>query len=65
MANWSVLTGRKLKLGSYDEWRKAWQPEDMPPGVSVAEEARQARMALNIESHFANGLYEVVEVVGG
>jgi hypothetical protein len=37
----------------------------MPPGVSVAEEARQARMALNIESHFANGLYEVVVVVGG
>jgi predicted ester cyclase len=98
VAKWSVLTGRKLKPGSYDDWRTAWQPEEMPPGVkayilrkvsdpdeviafgffdgtkeeiealrpeSVAEEARQARMALHIESQFADGLYEVVEVVGG
>ena len=98
MAKWSVLTGRKLKPGSYDDWRTAWQPEEMPPGVkayilrkvsdpdeviafgffdgtrddiealrpeSVAEEARQARMAPHIESQFADGLYEVVEVVSG
>jgi hypothetical protein len=37
----------------------------MPPRVSTAEKARQTRMALHIESQFADGLYEVVEVVGG
>ena len=35
MAKWSVLTGRKLKPGSYDDWRTAWQPEEMPPGVKA------------------------------
>ena len=98
MAKWSVLTGRKLKPGSYDDWRTAWQPEEMPPGVkayilrkvsdpdeviafgffdgtieeiealrpdSETEKARQARMTPHIESQFADGLYEVVEIVGG
>jgi len=98
MATWSVLTGRKLKPGSYDDWRTAWQPEEMPPGVkayilrkvgdpdeviafgffdgtreelealrpdSASEDARQARMAPHVESQFAEGLYEVVEVVSG
>lgn len=32
---------------------------------SNAEEARQARMAPHIENQFADGLYEVVEVVSG
>ena len=35
MAKWSVLTGRKLKPGAYDEWRAAWQSEDIPPGVTA------------------------------
>lgn len=35
MATWSVLTGRKLKPGSYDDWREAWQSEAMPPGVKA------------------------------
>ncbi len=98
MATWSVLTGRRLKPGSYDDWREAWQPEEMPPGVKAyilrkvgepneviafgffdgtrdelealrpdadTEDARQARMAPHIESQFADGVYEVVEVVGG
>ena len=33
MATWSVLTGRKLKPGAYDDWRKAWQPDEWPEGV--------------------------------
>ena len=33
MATWSVLTGRKLKPGAYDDWRRAWQPEEWPEGV--------------------------------
>jgi hypothetical protein len=33
----AALTVRKLKPGTYDEWRKAWQgdDEDMPDGVDV------------------------------
>lgn len=95
----SVLTGRKLKLGSYDERRKAWQPEgsEIPGGATAfilrkisgpdevlafelfdgtreelearpegdAEAARQVEMAPHSESQFADGLYEVVEIVSG
>jgi hypothetical protein len=28
----AFLTVRKLKPGSYDDWRKAWQPEYWPEG---------------------------------
>jgi hypothetical protein len=39
MATYCALTVRKLKPGSYDEWRKAWWPEDsseeMPEGSQV------------------------------
>jgi hypothetical protein len=98
MAKWSVLTGRRLKPGAYDDWRKAWEPDEWPEGVRAYilrkagdpdeviafgffdgtreelealradradEEARHARMAPHIESQFADGVYEVVEVVGG
>jgi hypothetical protein len=100
MAKWSVLTGRRLKPGAYEEWRKAWEPdpEDWPEGVTAYilrkvgdpdeviafgffdgtleqlealrpsredEEARSAGMAPFIEDQFADGLYEVVDVVGG
>jgi len=34
MAKWSVLTGRKLKPGSYDDWRSAWKPAEWPEGVT-------------------------------
>ena len=27
MAKWVLLTARKLKPGTYDDWRKAWDPE--------------------------------------
>jgi len=32
----SFLTVRKLKPGSYDEWRKAWEPDEWPPGSGKA-----------------------------
>ena len=37
MTMYAALTVRKLKPGSYDEWRKAWEgdPEDMPEGGEV------------------------------
>lgn len=28
-----ALTVRKLKPGTYDDWRKAWQPQDAPEGA--------------------------------
>lgn len=98
MAKWSVLTARRLKPGSYDEWRAAWEPAEWPEGVTAyilrksgdpdevvafgffdgtreelealrpdpaAEEARSAAMAPFIDNQFADGVYEVVEVVGG
>ena len=35
MAKYAALTVRKLKPGSYDEWRKAWEgdPDNWPEGV--------------------------------
>ena len=39
MATYCALTVRKLKPGSYEDWRKAWWPEsgtdDMPEGSQV------------------------------
>ena len=35
MAKWVALTARKLKPGSYDEWREAWERGDAPPGVTA------------------------------
>ena len=98
MATWSVLTGRKLKPGSYDDWRKAWQPDEWPAGVRAyilrriddeneviafglwegtregleamrpsddSQRARHERMAPFVEHEFADGAYEVVEIVEG
>ena len=31
-----LLTARKLKPGSYEAWRKAWEPEEWPKGASKA-----------------------------
>ena len=28
-----ALTVRKLKPGSYDDWRKAWEPDEMPTEI--------------------------------
>lgn len=37
MATYSVLTGRKLVPGAYDDWRRAWWTEDdeVPSGLTV------------------------------
>jgi hypothetical protein len=36
MTTYSALTVRKLKPGTYDEWRKAWGDDDnMPEGVEA------------------------------
>jgi hypothetical protein len=37
MTMYAALTVRKLRAGSYEEWRKAWEgdPEEMPEGGEV------------------------------
>ena len=32
----AALTVRKLKPGSYDDWRTAWQPDEWPEGAQMA-----------------------------
>jgi hypothetical protein len=32
----AFLTVRRLKPGSYDDWRKAWEPEEWPEGSKRA-----------------------------
>ncbi len=32
----AALTVRKLRPGSYDDWRTAWQPEVWPEGAKMA-----------------------------
>ena len=33
----AALTGRRLKSGAFDDWRKAWMPEgiDVPAGLTA------------------------------
>jgi hypothetical protein len=33
---YAALTVRKLNSGSYDEWRKAWEPDEWPEGAQKA-----------------------------
>lgn len=33
---YAALTVRKLKPGTYDDWRKAWEPEEWPDFVTKA-----------------------------
>jgi hypothetical protein len=35
MTTYSALTVRKLKAGTYDEWRKAWGGDDVPEEAEV------------------------------
>ena len=35
MTKWVALTARKLKPGSYDEWREAWESVEGPSGATA------------------------------
>jgi hypothetical protein len=35
MAKWVALTARKLKPGSYDAWREAWEQGEPPSGATA------------------------------
>lgn len=39
----AFLTVRKLNTGAYDDWRKAWEPEEWPAG------ARKAYILRNVD----------------
>jgi hypothetical protein len=55
MPKYSALTVRKLKPGTYDDWRKAWgSDEDMPEGV----EAYILRNLKDPDEIIAFGLFE-------
>ncbi|MGH3102740.1 MAG: hypothetical protein ACRDN6_01405 [Gaiellaceae bacterium] len=30
-----ALTARRLKPGAYDDWRKAWEPDEWPEGIKA------------------------------
>ncbi len=72
MAKWVALTARKLKPGTYDDWREAWGSrrfdgpceraatcEYLPRDVN--DPGRDRRVQASIESdRVARGLYEVM-----
>jgi hypothetical protein len=35
MAKWVALTARKLKPGTYGDWRQAWESGETPEGVKA------------------------------
>ena len=35
MAKYAALTVRRLKEGSYDDWRNAWEADEWPEGVKA------------------------------
>jgi hypothetical protein len=51
----ALLTVRKLKSGTYDDWRKAWQPEEWPEG---AQRAYILRNVDDPDEIIAFGFYE-------
>ncbi len=51
-----LLTQRKLKPGHYEDWRKAWQPEEWPEG---AVKAYILRSVSDPDEIVAFGLFEV------
>jgi hypothetical protein len=52
---YAFLTVRKLKSGSYDDWRKAWQPDWWPEG---SKRAYILRNADDPDEVIAFGFYE-------
>lgn len=51
----AALTVRKLNPGSYEEWRRAWQPDEWPSG---AERAYILRNVNNPDEIIAFGFFD-------
>jgi hypothetical protein len=43
----AALTVRKLKPGTYEDWRKAWEPDKWPEGVQKAYILRNVPVVLD------------------
>jgi hypothetical protein len=52
----ALLTVRKLKPGTYDDWRKAWEPDEWPEG---AQKAYILRNVDDPDEIIAFGFYEL------
>jgi hypothetical protein len=52
----AALTVRKLKPGTYDDWRKAWEPDKWPEGVQKAYILRNVN---DPDEIIAFGFYDV------
>jgi hypothetical protein len=57
MATYCALTVRKLKPGSYDEWRKAWWPEDSTEEMPENGEVYIVRNVKEPDEIIAFGLF--------
>ena len=53
-----LLTQRKLKPGSYDAWRKAWWPEDLPEDAGPPGKAYIIRNVEDENDIIAFGMFE-------
>jgi hypothetical protein len=53
-----LLTQRKLKPGSYDAWRKAWWPEDLPADAGPSGKAYIVRNVDDENDIIAFGMFE-------
>jgi hypothetical protein len=51
----ALLTVRKLKSGTYEDWRKAWEPSEWPEG---AQKAYILRNVDDPDEIIAFGFYE-------
>ena len=52
----AALTVRKLKPGTYEDWRKAWEPDEWPEGVQKAYILRNVN---DPDEIIAFGFYDV------
>ena len=52
----AALTVRKLKPGTYEDWRRAWEPDEWPRGV---EKAYILRNVNDPDEIIAFGFYDV------
>jgi hypothetical protein len=62
-----AVTVRSIKPGSFEDFRREWEPSPWPPELSRvvislgAEESRLARIAQYEEALVFKGIFEVVE----
>jgi hypothetical protein len=53
-----LLTQRKLKPGSYEAWRKAWWPEDLPTDAGPSGKAYIVRNVDDENDVIAFGIFD-------